>query len=234
MGRHTRRIFWSTRGRWIVSVLPTACAPQESSRKPRPCTNWRMASRLEYEYGFARVALIGQETVVQIIFGPDDAEPILGVVALENMGVTVDPITRNPAQTARQTAEASRLTGEPAARFLAPGLTVLPGPRISRHGAGAIRRARQRPATPRAGWNVIARCRHRGTDQRVRPTDRDVGCRLEVAAGSPALAPARPILSGRAAVRADARPARFSMPSPPPSARRQLDLHAVRPVHGIR
>jgi predicted aspartyl protease len=49
---------------------------------------------VEYEYGFARVALMGQETVVQIIFGPDDAEPILGVVALENMGVTVDPITR--------------------------------------------------------------------------------------------------------------------------------------------
>ena len=37
---------------------------------------------------------MGQETVVQIIFGPDDAEPILGVVALKNMGVTVDPITR--------------------------------------------------------------------------------------------------------------------------------------------
>ena len=42
----------------------------------------------------SRRNLIGQETVVQIIFGPDDAEPILGVVALENMGVTVDPITR--------------------------------------------------------------------------------------------------------------------------------------------
>ena len=49
---------------------------------------------VEYEYGFARVALIGQETVVQMIFGSDDAEPILGVVALENMGVTIDPITR--------------------------------------------------------------------------------------------------------------------------------------------
>ena len=49
---------------------------------------------VEYEYGFARVALLGQETVVQIIFGPDDAEPILGVVALENMGVTIDPVTR--------------------------------------------------------------------------------------------------------------------------------------------
>ena len=49
---------------------------------------------VEYEYGFARVALMGQETVVQIIFGPAGAEPILGVVALENMGVTIDPISR--------------------------------------------------------------------------------------------------------------------------------------------
>ena len=28
---------------------------------------------VDYECGFARVALLGQETVVQIIFGPDDA-----------------------------------------------------------------------------------------------------------------------------------------------------------------
>ncbi len=49
---------------------------------------------VEYEYGFARVALMGQETVVQIIFGLDGAEPILGVVALENMGVTIDPTSR--------------------------------------------------------------------------------------------------------------------------------------------
>ena len=49
---------------------------------------------VEYEYGFARVALMGQETVVQIIFGPDGAKPILGVVALENMGVTIDPTSR--------------------------------------------------------------------------------------------------------------------------------------------
>jgi predicted aspartyl protease len=49
---------------------------------------------VEYEYGFARVAFLGAETVAQVIFGPPDTEPILGVVALENTGVTVDPITR--------------------------------------------------------------------------------------------------------------------------------------------
>jgi clan AA aspartic protease len=49
---------------------------------------------IEFEYGFARVSFLGNETVVQIIFGPDDAEPLLGVVALENTGVLVDPVSQ--------------------------------------------------------------------------------------------------------------------------------------------
>ena len=49
---------------------------------------------VEYEYGFARVAFFGCETVAQVIFGPPDTEPILGVVALENTGGVVDPVTR--------------------------------------------------------------------------------------------------------------------------------------------
>lgn len=49
---------------------------------------------VEYEYGFARVAFVGAETVTQVIFGPPGCEPILGVVALENTGITVDPVTR--------------------------------------------------------------------------------------------------------------------------------------------
>jgi clan AA aspartic protease len=48
---------------------------------------------VEHEYGFARVAFLGAETVAQVIFGPPETEPILGVVALENTGVSVDPIT---------------------------------------------------------------------------------------------------------------------------------------------
>lgn len=50
---------------------------------------------VEYEVGFARLSLLGQETVVQIILGPDDAEPILGVVALENLGIVVDPVSQS-------------------------------------------------------------------------------------------------------------------------------------------
>ena len=49
---------------------------------------------VEFEYGFARVSFMGDETVAQIILGPENTEPILGVVALENMGITVDPVSR--------------------------------------------------------------------------------------------------------------------------------------------
>jgi predicted aspartyl protease len=49
---------------------------------------------VEYEYGFAGVSFLGHETVAQIIFGPEGIEPILGVVALENAQVMVDPISR--------------------------------------------------------------------------------------------------------------------------------------------
>lgn len=47
----------------------------------------------EVEYGFARITFMGAETVVQVIFGPEKVEPVLGVVALENVGIGVDPVT---------------------------------------------------------------------------------------------------------------------------------------------
>jgi clan AA aspartic protease len=47
----------------------------------------------EMEYGFARISFLGKETVVQIIFGPEKAEPVLGLVALENAGIRVNPFT---------------------------------------------------------------------------------------------------------------------------------------------
>jgi clan AA aspartic protease len=49
---------------------------------------------VEYDIGFARVSFLGDETVVQVIFGPPDTEPILGVVALENVSIVVDPATQ--------------------------------------------------------------------------------------------------------------------------------------------
>lgn len=50
---------------------------------------------VEYEYGFARISFMGSETVTQVTFGPQNTEPILGVVALENTGYGVDPVTKS-------------------------------------------------------------------------------------------------------------------------------------------
>lgn len=49
---------------------------------------------VELPVGFARVKFMGAETVSKVIFGADDAEPILGVVALESTGIGVDPVSR--------------------------------------------------------------------------------------------------------------------------------------------
>jgi clan AA aspartic protease len=45
----------------------------------------------EYEHGLAQVSFMGEITSTDIIFGPDDAEPILGVITLESANFLVDP-----------------------------------------------------------------------------------------------------------------------------------------------
>src|SRR5262245_7594458 len=50
---------------------------------------------IEYEVGFANIKFLGDETVGQVIFAPEGVEPILGVLALEAVGVVVDPVTKN-------------------------------------------------------------------------------------------------------------------------------------------
>ena len=49
---------------------------------------------VEYPVGFVRISFMGAQTVSKIIFGPEDSEPILGVVALESTGIDVDPVSR--------------------------------------------------------------------------------------------------------------------------------------------
>jgi len=55
----------------------------------------------EFDYGLAEISFMGEVTAGRIIFGPDDAEPLLGVTALESVGITIEPadrtLTRLPA-----------------------------------------------------------------------------------------------------------------------------------------
>jgi len=43
------------------------------------------------EVAVARIEFMGEFVGATVIFGPDDAEPILGVTALESVGIEVDP-----------------------------------------------------------------------------------------------------------------------------------------------
>lgn len=48
----------------------------------------------EYPFGLVEISFMGEVTAGRVIFGPDNAEPILGVTPLESVGITIDPATR--------------------------------------------------------------------------------------------------------------------------------------------
>jgi clan AA aspartic protease len=48
----------------------------------------------EYPYGLVRIEFMGEITAGRIIFGDPDSEPILGVTALESVGIIVDPVNK--------------------------------------------------------------------------------------------------------------------------------------------
>lgn len=52
-------------------------------------------STQEYPYGLVQIEFMGEITAGRVIFGPDNAEPLLGVTALESVGITVDPANRS-------------------------------------------------------------------------------------------------------------------------------------------
>src|SRR5437763_4954552 len=80
----------------IHSLAPATALRKAGIRKEG---RWRYelanGQPVEYDYGFARISFLGHETVSEVIFGPADAEPILGVLALESTGLSVDPKTRS-------------------------------------------------------------------------------------------------------------------------------------------
>jgi clan AA aspartic protease len=45
----------------------------------------------EYEYGLAEISFMGHTTAGEVIFGPENTEPLLGVITLQAAGFIVDP-----------------------------------------------------------------------------------------------------------------------------------------------
>jgi len=79
-----------------IDCMAPASRLKAAGVKPEGNAVYEMADGrpVEMQYGFARVSFVGSETVAQVNFGPEDCEPLLGVVALENTGITVDPSSR--------------------------------------------------------------------------------------------------------------------------------------------
>ena len=48
----------------------------------------------EYPYGLVRIEFMGETTAGRVIFGNPDTDPILGVTALESVGIMVDPVNK--------------------------------------------------------------------------------------------------------------------------------------------
>lgn len=48
----------------------------------------------EHSYGLARIEFMGETTAGRVIFGDSESEPLLGVTALESVGIMVDPANK--------------------------------------------------------------------------------------------------------------------------------------------
>lgn len=75
-------------------------APAEELRKAGVPVEGKMSYELadgtvkEYPYGLARIEFMGETTAGRIIFGDPGCEPLLGVTALESVGIMVDPANK--------------------------------------------------------------------------------------------------------------------------------------------
>jgi clan AA aspartic protease len=98
--------FWE--GLFLVDTGAVDCmVPAKHLRalglKPRGKRTYELAdgSEVTLNVTVAEVEFMGETVGATVIYGPDDAEPILGVTALESVGIEVDPrsqrLKRSPA-----------------------------------------------------------------------------------------------------------------------------------------
>ncbi len=90
------RKFWE--GLFLVDTGAVDCmVPGKHLRalglKPRGKRTYELAdgSEVTLDVTVAEVEFMGETVGATVIYGPDDTEPILGVTALESVGIEVDP-----------------------------------------------------------------------------------------------------------------------------------------------
>jgi len=96
--QHARKNYESI---FLVDTGATDCmAPESELKKAGIEYAGKMTYELangeivEYGFGLAVIEFMGELTSGRVIFGPDEAEPLLGVTALESVGITIDPVNK--------------------------------------------------------------------------------------------------------------------------------------------
>ena len=79
-----------------TDYLAPASKLKEIGVRPVGVMSYELAdgTQQRYSFGLLEIAFMGEITAGRVIFGPEDAEPLLGVTALESVGIAVDPANR--------------------------------------------------------------------------------------------------------------------------------------------
>jgi clan AA aspartic protease len=91
----------SYEGVFLVDTGATdSMAPGDELAKAGIVREGRMSYELadgsvkEYDFGLARIEFMGETTAGRVVFGEPGTEPLLGVTALESVGIMVDPANK--------------------------------------------------------------------------------------------------------------------------------------------
>ena len=87
-------------GRFLVDTGATDCIvpAQELDRigvSLKGSMTYELADgrTMPFDFGIAQIEVLGRLTAGRVVFGPNDAEPILGLVALESAALKVNPVS---------------------------------------------------------------------------------------------------------------------------------------------
>jgi clan AA aspartic protease len=76
----------------LDSMTP-ASALRQLGVEPEGTNTYELAdgSLHEYQFAYARMHFMGTSIISRVLFGPEGTSPLLGVMALEAAGITIDP-----------------------------------------------------------------------------------------------------------------------------------------------
>jgi len=79
-----------------TDCMATASSLQRAGIRRRGSMAYELAdgSTAEYDFGLAEIEFMGELTSGRVLFGPENCELLLGVTALESVGIVVEPATQ--------------------------------------------------------------------------------------------------------------------------------------------